>query len=228
MQQRYYDPVAGRFLSVDPVVTNANTGGSFSRYNYANNNPYKYVDRDGRDITCAANTCTLTPIGGGLPIIAFPRPDGFPSKISNADSIFHHVYRFESQAGKGDADFEKRLGAELVKSPTPMANRPATNDGNRIDVNADNAISPFTGKDMVLSYKVGLQNGGAAILNVTTGDHAATWGIVFRVVQSGSGGAKIVTYGEGDSALQRIFDPKNNQSRDTWNKSSQEIIERAK
>ena len=48
MQQRYYDPVAGRFLSIDPVVTDANTGSSFNRYNYANNNPYKYVDPDGR------------------------------------------------------------------------------------------------------------------------------------------------------------------------------------
>ena len=49
MQQRYYDPVAGRFLSIDPVTTDANTGKSFNRYNYANNNPYKYIDPDGRD-----------------------------------------------------------------------------------------------------------------------------------------------------------------------------------
>lgn len=49
MQQRYYDPVAGRFLSIDPVVTDANTGGSFNRYAYAINNPYKYVDPDGRN-----------------------------------------------------------------------------------------------------------------------------------------------------------------------------------
>jgi RHS repeat-associated protein len=48
MQQRYYDPVAGRFLSLDPVVTDANTGKSFNRYDYANNNPFKYVDPDGR------------------------------------------------------------------------------------------------------------------------------------------------------------------------------------
>jgi RHS repeat-associated protein len=48
MQQRYYDPIAGRFLSVDPVVTDANDGGSINRYNYANNSPYKYVDPDGR------------------------------------------------------------------------------------------------------------------------------------------------------------------------------------
>jgi RHS repeat-associated protein len=49
MQQRYYDPVAGRFLSVDPVTTDASTGSSFNRYVYANNNPYRYIDPDGRD-----------------------------------------------------------------------------------------------------------------------------------------------------------------------------------
>jgi RHS repeat-associated protein len=48
MQQRYYDPIAGRFLSVDPVTTGAKTGGNFNRYTYANNSPYKYKDRDGR------------------------------------------------------------------------------------------------------------------------------------------------------------------------------------
>ena len=48
MQQRFYDPVAGRFLSIDPVVTDANTGGSFNRYAYANNSPYKYIDPDCR------------------------------------------------------------------------------------------------------------------------------------------------------------------------------------
>ena len=48
MQQRYYEPVSGRFLSTDQVGTNPNTGGSFNRYAYASNNPYKFVDLDGR------------------------------------------------------------------------------------------------------------------------------------------------------------------------------------
>ena len=48
MQQRYYEPLAGRFLSVDPVTTDANTGSSFNRYVYGNNNPYRYTDPDGR------------------------------------------------------------------------------------------------------------------------------------------------------------------------------------
>jgi RHS repeat-associated protein len=49
MQQRYYDPIAGSMLSIDPVTTDANTGDSFNRYSYANNSPYKYIDTDGRD-----------------------------------------------------------------------------------------------------------------------------------------------------------------------------------
>jgi RHS repeat-associated protein len=40
MQQRYHDPIAGRFLSVDPVTTDAKTGDSFNRYVYGNSNPF--------------------------------------------------------------------------------------------------------------------------------------------------------------------------------------------
>lgn len=46
--QRYYDPILGRFLSVDPVEAKDN-GASFNRYDYANNNPYRFTDPDGRD-----------------------------------------------------------------------------------------------------------------------------------------------------------------------------------
>jgi len=55
MQQRYYDPAIGRFLSVDPVSTDPKTGASFNRYSYANNNPYRFIDPDGRNSTCTAN-----------------------------------------------------------------------------------------------------------------------------------------------------------------------------
>lgn len=49
MQQRYYDPAIGRFLSVDPV-TAYDTGDwrQFNRYAYAFNNPYTFTDPDGR------------------------------------------------------------------------------------------------------------------------------------------------------------------------------------
>lgn len=48
MQQRYYDPTVGRFLSTDPVGPIAGDPRMTNRYSYAANNPYKYVDPDGR------------------------------------------------------------------------------------------------------------------------------------------------------------------------------------
>ncbi|WP_234407156.1 RHS repeat domain-containing protein [Xanthomonas citri] len=48
MQQRYYDQDLGRFLSVDPVAADSVFAANFNRYWYANNNPYKFTDPDGR------------------------------------------------------------------------------------------------------------------------------------------------------------------------------------
>lgn len=48
MQQRYYDPIIGRFLSVDPVAADSTRGANFNRYRYASNNPYAFTDPDGR------------------------------------------------------------------------------------------------------------------------------------------------------------------------------------
>ena len=49
MQQRYYSPLEGRFLSVDPVTAHGGNLQHFNRYAYGYNNPYKFVDPDGRD-----------------------------------------------------------------------------------------------------------------------------------------------------------------------------------
>ena len=61
MQQRYYDPAIGRFLSVDPVTANSNPVGAFNRYWYANNNLYRFTDPDGRKCTTTdgKDSCTF-------------------------------------------------------------------------------------------------------------------------------------------------------------------------
>lgn len=46
---RYYDATLGRFMGVDPVGFKEDNYNSFNRYVYGNNNPYKYIDPDGRD-----------------------------------------------------------------------------------------------------------------------------------------------------------------------------------
>lgn len=66
------------------------------------------------------------------------------------------------------------------------------------------------GQDNVMSYQVPCKMVQAQF-SMLRPDHAATWGIVLRLIQPGQNGAKnIITYGEGDSFLQRAFDPKNN------------------
>lgn len=64
MQQRYYDAIAGRFLSNDPVAA-IDDGGGFNRYWYANNNPYRFTDPDGRDPEWIAQVYQMgNPAGG--------------------------------------------------------------------------------------------------------------------------------------------------------------------
>lgn len=46
---RYYNPQLGRFTGVDPKEVDPEDPHSFNRYAYANNNPYKYVDPDGKN-----------------------------------------------------------------------------------------------------------------------------------------------------------------------------------
>lgn len=49
MQARYYDPVVGRFLSIDPVGPSPGNTFNFNRYGYASNNPIINIDPDGRN-----------------------------------------------------------------------------------------------------------------------------------------------------------------------------------
>lgn len=55
MQQRYYDPQIGGFLSVDPVAASSGSVAGFNRYRYANGNPYGFTDPDGRE-SCTVGT----------------------------------------------------------------------------------------------------------------------------------------------------------------------------
>jgi len=61
MGARYYDPVLGRFMGVDPAPVNVGDIHGFNRYAYANNNPYKFVDPDGKSPALA--------IGVGVPLL---------------------------------------------------------------------------------------------------------------------------------------------------------------
>ncbi|HTE39839.1 MAG TPA: RHS repeat-associated core domain-containing protein [Steroidobacteraceae bacterium] len=72
MGARYYDPTLGRFSSMDPSAFDEQDLHTLNRYAYANNNPYKYVDPDGRDalavfVVVAAVLVAIVVIGGSNP-----------------------------------------------------------------------------------------------------------------------------------------------------------------
>jgi len=63
---RYYDPTIGRFMAVDPVSFTEKNLHSFNRYNYGNNNPYKYIDPNGEDnvaVVISSRSSTASDIG---------------------------------------------------------------------------------------------------------------------------------------------------------------------
>jgi RHS repeat-associated protein len=61
---RYYDPTIGRFLAIDPVGVKADNLHSFNRYAYANNNPYRYIDPDGREALSVLGDVPANPTPG--------------------------------------------------------------------------------------------------------------------------------------------------------------------
>jgi len=49
LQQRYYNPSTGRFLTLDPMLGEMDDPITQNGYNYANNNPVNLIDADGRN-----------------------------------------------------------------------------------------------------------------------------------------------------------------------------------
>jgi len=68
MQARYYDPVIGRFLSIDPVdfMTSGYNPAYFNRYAYSGNDPINNIDPDGQFFGAAGKLIKLAVKGGDI------------------------------------------------------------------------------------------------------------------------------------------------------------------
>ena len=77
---RWYDPQLGRFMGVDPKGFDEANVHSFNQYAYANNNPYRFVDPDGRQ----AMWVTPPP---GLAASAPPTLSGKPSEAQQIRNL---------------------------------------------------------------------------------------------------------------------------------------------
>lgn len=131
MQQRYYDPQVGLFLSVDPVTAYSNGDARFfTRYAYAFNNPYRFADPDGRappgcgDGTCESYDRRVEGLGEviGIALFEFPAiaemlsPDRVGGGISGDMAIVAGPLAREIAAIKPAATTVSRGDATLAVS----------------------------------------------------------------------------------------------------------------
>ena len=117
MQQRYYEPVAGRFLSVDPVTTSDKDGSFFGRYHYANNNPYKFKDPNG-----TAPILIPEEVGGRMPLIGGRNLDGTPYRLSIGEgraNLGEARARLQENAALGVGKYEVGAHGSLKGRSTP-------------------------------------------------------------------------------------------------------------
>jgi len=102
MQQRYYDPQVGHFLSVDPVTAYSAPVGLFNRYRYANGNPYKFSDPDGRAPECS-DRCVAETVVGGQPTLVLAVKIGLAlaQLVAGSDSQNNEAADQEQAGGEG-------------------------------------------------------------------------------------------------------------------------------
>ena len=120
MQQRYYCPECGRFLSVDPVDVDPTSGGNFNRYEYANDNPYRYTDPDGRQVgevpvviaACAASPPCAGAVAVGVTALAVAAKKAGDS----AASYYDHVMQSQQSKATSPALPKGLVGVQDAKS----------------------------------------------------------------------------------------------------------------
>ena len=138
MQARYYDPVIGRFYSNDPVGFKLSDISTFNRYSYVSNNPYKYVDPDGREKHTVSVTGEAIAVAG--------------ARVSLSLSFDDQTLELSASVSASP-----RLGAGLSLTPSyqqsPSGDVAKNETIVETSVNADAAVGPFAVAQDLVSEK---------------------------------------------------------------------------
>jgi RHS repeat-associated protein len=129
MQQRYYDPSIGRFLSVDPVTVDTATGDNFNRYAYVGNNPYTYTDPDGRIRRKIIEAIVKR-------LLPKPAPKSAPAPRQGPQTKPQQQSQKPQQSQPASQEKKPPRPAEKFREPTNPAQNPPENvpDGMRVRV----------------------------------------------------------------------------------------------
>ncbi|HEV2622971.1 MAG TPA: hypothetical protein VGU65_12885 [Frateuria sp.] len=184
------------FLGADPKPPKAGDLFGFNRYAYANNNPVRNVDPDGRDCTTSDRVTTCFT---AVYRVSFPAQPGFKDFTSSSPN--YHFYSVPvATPGMTVAQNQNYL----VRNPTPGLSHGASPQG------TPNDATPVIGNMIpisispVMSFQLTNQvNGQPVVVNVTEPGHPLQSGIVVRqATQSSDGTTSIQSWGEGTSSLQ--------------------------
>jgi RHS repeat-associated protein len=138
MGARYYDPVTGRFMGVDPRLFNPINVHTFNRYSYANNNPYRYLDPDGQQAVPGVIALTVIGVGGA---IYLNDPD---RRQRTADSVLELRRRIQNIFSEGNEGGSQPKAEKPEVMPRPegvpdnWVERPTRDGEGRQWVNPDN------------------------------------------------------------------------------------------
>ncbi|WP_425608092.1 RHS repeat domain-containing protein [Pseudoxanthomonas winnipegensis] len=178
MQQRYYDPMIGLFLSVDPVTAYAKPGVNFNRYWYASNNPYRFTDPDGRYVCSGSKT----DCGNFDKAIDAAKAASTSSKLTEGQrGQLSAAVNFFGE--KGNSDIKVSFGD--LKGDYGLINTNREGKGTvKFDLTAIGKKSP--GESGLIS--------GLAMRALHEGDHGV------RIVQEGFPGSKLERFGREQAA----------------------------
>lgn len=197
MEARYYDPLMGRFLGIDPTPFKPGEIASIGRYTYTNNNPITNTDPDGRD--CMTNNGT-THCVTAVYDVSFRAQPGFHDFTTASENYhFYSVPVVTNEVNLSEAQ------AGLIRNPTPGWPLPATATGTKNDATPGiGGMIPSLYLSPVMSFTAtNLVDGQPSIVNVTLGNHVLAPGIVVReAVPATNGGVLIQSWGEGTGELQ--------------------------
>lgn len=216
--------------STDPVQASANNGQAFNRYNYGNNNPYKFTDPDGRRSVVKDGQIHIQPENKTVPSIA-PIPNTVGATgVSPSDTSFH-TYNVQTNSSLSGTQAEDGF----KYNPTPGNDRPASPNGTRNNVGP---IPTAGDNNYVRSFTVASPD-PARFTDITVnytiaGEHGLAEGFVMRYGEIGDSGTVLRSYGEGNNwrqspVLENI--PRigwGGQVEKVWQQNHQEIINGAR
>jgi len=214
----------GLFLSVDPVTAYAQPLVQFNRYRYANGNPYRFADPDGRRSTVRDGQIFIQPEDPNMPRVSIPNNVGAAGVGPNR--AFFHDYLISTPS---TSTSREAVGRAFANNPTPGVDDYASPQGTLNNV----GHIPFQfdfGMNMVRSFSVASPDPSRftdVTINYTVkGAHVLEEGFVMQFGQVlPSGQISNMTYGEGNAFIQGNWDKSlwEPALRKTWEQNHKEV-----